>query len=540
MKIFTAWVLGALGAVVLGAQEPPPALPSDSFGTAIDVRVINVEAVVTDAGDHRVHGLAAGDLVLEVDGREVPIEYFSEMASGKAVAPTPKPGEAPQAAAAPSPAPEGRSLLVFIDDLFATAQQRNEVLQGLERDLSLLGPADRMAIIASSGERMDVLSNWTGDRAALAAALQAARQRPAQGNFILASRRSDQDEEDLIREAMASTDPDGNGGATTNEIGGPQAPAPFAVAKPHLSDPPTYSRLIRISNAALAAMRLLDPPSGRRMMLVLSGGWVEPRANFPLAAMANRFGYTLYPVDVQGIDRVYGMVNDVRQTSPGGSGGLVNSPWKQVVNDGLELMAKLTGGKAMLNSARLSALERVVADTGSYYWLGFSPQWKGDDRYHRIVVKARQKGLAVRFRRGFWDLSHATEASLVAPGSLLMSAEAKDRQLVIETGAAAPEGATMSLPVTIVIPTAALAAVQQADGWLVQGTLALSVIDKGGAASDLVELPLKLTLPAKPGPDDHARYPATLKLRSVQQRLVATVRDARGNAVLRGEVQVAP
>src|SRR4051794_14939294 len=182
LKIFTVLVLGALGPLALGAQEPPPALPSSSFGASIDVRVVNVEAVVTDAKGSRVRGLAAGDFILEVDGREVPIEYFSEMEAAKAVAPPARPGEAPQMAAAPSLAPEGRSILVFIDDIFATAQQRDRVLDGVERDLQLLGPADRMAIVAFVDDRVDVLSRWTGDRAALAAALQAARKRRAHGN----------------------------------------------------------------------------------------------------------------------------------------------------------------------------------------------------------------------------------------------------------------------------------------------------------------------------------------------------------------------
>ena len=72
----------------------------------------------------------------------------------------------------------------------------------------------------------------------------------------------------------------------------------------------------------------------------------------------------------------------------------------------MEFLAGITGSKAILNSARLSALGRVVEDTSSYYWLGFTPQWKGDDRHHRIELKAR-KGLKVRSRKGFSDFSRA-------------------------------------------------------------------------------------------------------------------------------------
>ena len=544
MKRFLVLGAALFAGVAAGAQEPPPALPSSSFGASIDVRVVNVEAVVTDAKGDRVRGLAAGDFVLQVDGREVPIEYFSELESAKTVTPPARPGEAPQTAETPALAPEGRSILVFIDDVFATAQQRDRVLDGVERDLKLLGPADQMAIVAfvDLDNRVDVLSRWTGDRAALAAALQAARQRRAYGNRALADRRNLKVDAQIIREALALSDPDGDSGGGSSLFSGMAPVEPLdlpSISSAETLSGPTGSRLRKISNAAVASMYGLAPASGRRMMLVLSGGWSEPQADFPLVVAANRLGYTLYPVDVEGIDRAFA-VNDVTNAAPERQSGFVSSDWKQRVNLGMELMAKLTGGREMLNGARLDALQRLVEDTGSYYWLGFGPQWKGDDRYHQIRVRMRRKDLAVRFRRGLSDLSRATQASLAAQASLLVAGEAKNQKLAIETGAPVREGSTLTLPVTVIIPTAELTAVQQQDGWLVQGSLAMSVIDKTGSSSDLVELPLKLTLPAKPGPNDHARYPATVKLRRIQQRLVATVRDPLGNAVLWGEVQVAP
>jgi len=65
------------------ADEPPP------FGESIDVRVVNVEAVVTDRAGNRVTGLKPGDFHLRVDGKEVPIEYFSEVQGGQALAAAP-------------------------------------------------------------------------------------------------------------------------------------------------------------------------------------------------------------------------------------------------------------------------------------------------------------------------------------------------------------------------------------------------------------------------------------------------------------------
>ena len=217
-RIWRMFGLLGLVALALGAQEPPSAPAASAFGSSVDVRVVNVEAVITDSKGERVRGLSAADLKLEVDGREVPIEYFAEIAEGQPVfaasAPaSPSGGVTPGLPPPPSQAPQGRSFLVFIDEAFAVAKQRDIVLQALERDLKLFGPEDRMAIVAFGavkigGSRLDVLSGWTGDTQALAAALRAARKRPASGNDVMATRRSLENDQELVQQGFASTGTD--------------------------------------------------------------------------------------------------------------------------------------------------------------------------------------------------------------------------------------------------------------------------------------------------------------------------------------------
>ncbi len=126
---------------------------------------VDVEAVVTDREGNRVRGLSAGDFLLLVDGIEVPVERFTEVAEGKM----------------------GRSYLVFVDDSLSIAVQRDLVLWEIERDLDRLGPDDRMAIVSFDGERLHPLADWTGDRGTLAAALAEARKRPARESLTRSS-----------------------------------------------------------------------------------------------------------------------------------------------------------------------------------------------------------------------------------------------------------------------------------------------------------------------------------------------------------------
>src|SRR4029077_4648531 len=83
--VLTVALLAGCGAAcglgrALAAEEPPVAV----VGETIDVRVVNVEAVVTDGRGQVVHGLTAADLALVVDGKEVPIDYFTEVRDGLA------------------------------------------------------------------------------------------------------------------------------------------------------------------------------------------------------------------------------------------------------------------------------------------------------------------------------------------------------------------------------------------------------------------------------------------------------------------------
>src|SRR3954453_7272840 len=192
----------AQGSTAVAAVPPPTVKP---FGESIDVRVVNVEAVVTDHKGGRVPGLNAADFRLMVDGHEVPIDYFTEVASGQAVAAkTLASASAPEAAAPPATMatpgePVGTNFLVYIDDQFAIVPRRNLVLDKLRADLGRLGPNDRMSVLSFDGHRLTRLSDWTGDRQALESVLKAEEERPSFGLLQVAEMRSDEGDRQLIR-----------------------------------------------------------------------------------------------------------------------------------------------------------------------------------------------------------------------------------------------------------------------------------------------------------------------------------------------------
>jgi VWFA-related protein len=529
-RAWLVWGFLIAGAASLHAQRPP--LPG-TFGEAIDVRVVNVEAVVTDSQGKRVQGLAAGDFRLTVDGKEAPIEFFTEIADGEPVTgvAAAKPAEpAGPAPAAPS-GPAARSILVIVDEVFTVSLHRNTVLQGIKRDLAGLRPQDQMAIVAVGlNNQPAVLAPWSSDRTVLSTALDAACQRPTAGTDVLITRRSAWEDQELVEMAKEANGLYSEGGVARSS--GTESP-------PASLDARLYSRLSKLPAALVATMHGMAPAAGRRVLLLVSGGWQVPSAFVPLVMAANRLGYTAYPVEAHGVDSAFA-VNDVIQRRPSADTTSIRSEWQRTGDFGMEFLARMTGGKAILNSARRDSLARIAADTSTYYWLGFTPQWKGDDHHHRIEVETRRKDLSVRSRSGFSDLSRASDAAMSAAGTMLLGGDPKARKVRVETGTPEGRGSTFKLPVTIAIPVGDLTPIEQAGYWTYQLILSVATVDGHGGTSNLVEVPLRLTLPEKPRPDGFTRYRTVLQLRRAEQRLMITVRDPLAGTLVWGDAQVKP
>ncbi len=490
-----------LTALAAGADAPPSAVPPNVFDSAIDVRVVNVEAVVTDGKGQPVHGLAAADLRLLVDGREVPIEYFTEVAEGKAGSGGP---QSPVAAGEEV----GRSYLVFIDDEFSLGNVRDQALANLERDLPLLQPSDRMAVLAFDGSRIDVLSNWTGDRAALAGALKRARGRAAAGGEMLAHQRKLQKDVDVVLENEID---DGDTNPLTNTIG-----RELEALEPRIS-PEARTVLGRTSGSAAAALRAFPSPPERKVMLLLSAAWtmsVAPQVYAPMVEAANRLGYTIYPADM-------GQSNPYEITAVGA-------------------LAGRTGGRVIV-SAKLDPFREVVADSGTYYWLGFTPTWRADDHRHAVTVVARRAGLQVRSRGGFSDLSKRTENAMKAESALLFGGAEQDRRLIVRLGAPKPAGrGELEIPVTLGVPVESLALTPKGSGYLAETPLAVVAMDDKGGRADLPESRLRVALKGAPAAGTYARFQTAVRVRDRGQRLVFSVQDPLAGTALWGEAVYVP
>ena len=544
----------ALLAVALPAaawQQPPPPTaepPASIFGEQIDVRVVNIEVVVTDKDGNRVSGLAPSDFRLRVDGKDVPVEYFSEVRGGQAIAPgAAATGEV--LPGLPNLAPGtavGTSYLVFIDDFFSIQPRRNEVLRALKNELTRLRPEDRMAVVAYDGRSLDMLSTWSNSERVLSRAFDQALGRPSFGVQRLAEMRNFETTQRMNTSIGVVPGPRSafSKQLTLEEIG-------YAG---HLAD-----QVQRTVNAAVSTLRGFASPPGRKVMLLLSGGWPYSPADFaindpnrvlvssrevprgddvmrPLADTANLLGYTVYPIDVPGVE-VQGPDASLAAPTAGG----INLR-EQEVHQSLEYVAKSTGGRALINSLREQALPTAESDTRSYYWLGFTPGWQKNDQRHQVDVELRDRpGLRIRSRNGFIDLSRKTEVSMMVESAMLFGNAPGAVSMPMEVGAPVRDGRKeMVVPITLAIPVSGITVVPLDGKHVSELELRVAAVDSNGDRSDIPVVPLRMSLEQAPPSEAYLRYDTKIRLRRIEQHLIVAIFDPLSGHILTAETDVKP
>lgn len=501
----------ALAILLLYAAVPASGQEStvmELFSDSVDVRIVNVEVVVEDRKGNRIRGLGPNDFEFLVDRQPVPIAYFTEVDEGYA-----KTAAAEGIANVQSLAHDeqvGTNYLIFVDDLSAVRGRRNRVLSRLDLDLRLLNPADRAAIVAFDGRGVSRLTDWTNSRYQLRNALLGAQMRPA-----------------FSRHGVEATR--------------------------------------RAVMAATATIRSVARGPGRKVMLLLADSWSAPSAVWdvlgsglarpnieslysPLVHAANQVGYSLYPVDVAGLqyrERSYGRLPPM----PAGgyyaySGGdtrgstMYPPPWPSMQalmagsyeerqHDVLRFLADETGGRPMINAFRSKALSETVADTRSYYWLGFDPPQSRDDELHDIRVRlVGQRKLRVRSREHYLDMSKGTEIDMRLEASMLFGNAPGADPLDVRLGTPRKAGfRRISVPVEVVIPLDELTLLPMDGQWVNEFEFRISAVDKWDILSSKLARKVPVVRSEAPAPGETFVYETDLRLRKREYQYVAAVYD---------------
>jgi VWFA-related protein len=419
MRTPNLWVgLATLGVSALGwaqqAQAPP------TFRTSTDL--VTVDALVTDSHGNAVTGLTADDFRITEKGRLQKISALTFVTTPfverKEFDPVPL---APMRDVTTNrTAPHSRAYAVVVDDLHLMPFHGERVRRVLTDLLGSIPSTDRVAVIFTG--RSDLSVDLTDDRAAqmqavgrvqdaLAFALdltpvvcganEAQRRHQALGSLdvlrnvakILAETRADERTVVYLSEGF-------NFDFSAMAVDGPPVPVSPATSSPppgRGKTPPPDQRFcdehgqssVKVSNSALPG----DPQEN-----VADARQVQ-RALQEILDAAVRADVRVYTIDPRGNLPVE---DDYTGFTPLVQGAALQSKLT-VQNDFLRTVAAETGALAAVQRSDLhGAVREVLADTGSYYLLGYTPDpLLRDGLYHQIEVKVARPGLHVRSRKGY-------------------------------------------------------------------------------------------------------------------------------------------
>lgn len=557
-KPAVVWILMlAVHAGPAGAQDLPEALPS-VFSEVLDVRVVNLEVVVTDKSGVPVRGLQAGDFRLTIDGEEIPIDYFSEIQGG-VVAPrgaTAGEGQIAELPALVPGEPMETSYLIFIDEFFGIARDRDRVVRALIEQLPRMGPSDRMAVVAYNGKDLEMLTTWSQSVPALERTLERAMERPVYGLQRLAEQRQ-YDFDALLRASwQARTDQlDLQNFIRTN------------------LDPDERFFLERLTGhvqrsvtAATMTMRSFAMPPGRKVMLLYSGGWPYFPVTFlgpqispivqasesdrgpalfrPLSDTANLLGYTIYPVDMPGFDSIN--TQGLERLASGTEALPIDSGFNQFRREqelhySLTFLAAETGGRALLNEQRLTAFEDAVSDTRSFYWLGFSPQRDWDDRRHEVKVKLVNPEFRVRSRASFLDSSKQHEVAMALESALLFGDSPANQSLIVEIGEPQRSGRKrIKVPLGVLFPLTEVTFLPDGEALITSLELRIAVRDEQGRRAEMPVIPMIVRVEEEPRPGVYGRFDTGLEMRRLPHDAVVGVFDPASGRILTASIEINP
>jgi VWFA-related protein len=474
LKRATALIVAATLALPLGAQRRPEEPESPRIVENIDVRIINVDVVVTDRKGNPVHGLSADDFTILENSVPKPISNFYEVEGSVAknvLGEAPEPEPAPTAAAPKKEIPEAmkRRILFYVDNLSLSPFNRNRVFQQMKEFVNqIMRPGDE-AMIATYNRSMKVRVPFTRDTGQILNMLESLQKESGLGIANKSERRSF---EERIRDSQSYDD------AVA------QARSYASSVEHDLRQGVASINALMTTLAGVEGKKILVLTSegfpmqpGREMFYFIEDvarekGWQNVGSTMlegmtfdgtsliqSVAKTANANGITMYTVHAAGLTG--GSEFSAENAQPVSAS--VSQAATSNTTESMQLMAEMTGGVAstQTNNFKL-AFDRIQTDLDSYYSLGYRAGTERVDRQRYLQVRVKNKEYRVRSRQTFVEKSMYAEMSDKVVANLLYRMKDNDLGILTRVGTPLPtEDGYYHVPVDIQIPMHSLELIPQ-------------------------------------------------------------------------------
>ena len=502
------WILASVVTATLATAQQKSEVPA--LTESIDVRVINVDVVVTDRKGNAITGLTKDDFEIYENGNQKVISNFYEVRGRKAlIANETMPAEAATAESAPTRAEEvpenlRRRIIIYIDNLSMAPFNRNRVFKQMkEFVLTVMRPGDE-AMVATFNRSMKVRVPFTRDPVQIQQTLDVIAGESAMG---LANRSERRDIEGRIREARSYDEA-------------------VATARTWAS---SVEHDLRQSAASLQAlMSTLAGVEGKKVLLLTSEGFpMQPgkEAFFYIEELSRERNWQGGSVLLEGMHfNSSALIQDIAKSANANgitmytlhAGGLTGGnemsaehstpiPFSvaqaAVSNstESMQLMAQMTGGLASTQTNNFAgAFRNIMRDLDSYYSLGYRAGTERVDRQRYLQVKTRNKALVVRSRQTFVEKSVYAEMSDRVIANLLYRTKANDLKILVRTNTPIlTDDNLYRVPVEVQIPMDSLTLLPQGESDYFGGfDVYVAVANKEGDMSDVARRSHPIRVPA--------------------------------------------
>lgn len=220
-----------------------------------------------------------------------------------------------------------------------------------------------------------------------------------------------------------------------------------------------------------------------------------------LTAKCNANEIALYPINAQGLESMTLSADKQAGWNITRGSGMVK-PTSRLKNDALKLMAKETGGLAILNTNDIeSGLERIKDDLQFYYSLGYVSPHREDNQYHSTQVKliGVKEKYNVRVRRGYVRVSQEEKTRESVYSRLFLKRQYNPMNIMIQIMPVEPipSSEKLLLNLKILIPLKSLALLPRENDYIGQIKVYITLMDSEGLISSCHELTEQIKIPAE-------------------------------------------
>lgn len=534
----------------LRAQAEAP--PDRVFGESVEVRVVNLDVVVTDRDGQPVQGLTREDFEVFEDGRPQEITNFYRVEGPRLQADGQDGWEVIAADSS-----FRRRVLLLLDNNFITTPERDRAVAVLQGYLDQKFDGSYEWAVVAVGDEVRVLEPFTADKLRVRAALDRVTQMPTFGSRYRVDRFFLTDPVRTRQAQRAAAAADLSGGSSGRDA----AAEPMNRAlrfESKFSIATTLQAFERTSTAMVQAFRAYANLPGNKVLIWVTGGvpmlpeyGFQGESTTPSGALsdkdtelrqyqtelrklvdsvayeANSAQFKVYPVKATGLEPAVAQ-NDAGFRSSGATFSEVAASSQIEVddNDTAQLSLALgTGGLYLTSNRTLDSFESVDRDTTSYYSLGYRPTRAEDGKMHDVKVKVGKPGLEVRTRTGYVDLTSDQKLEMMLATPLPFPREKGSLPVTIDL----ERRAGGEIVAVAKMPSARLTFLERDDFFVGKVKIYLTIHDGAGNLVDLVSQQQDVRFPAAQRDDVMAgefRYGLKFKLKDKGDYVVSvTLRD---------------